>query len=258
MKKISATLLALLLVACFAGNVLAAPSVVVEDPVIVTKTDENGVAYIGQLVDEQGEVTLIPADSGAVVLTPIDAADTAADPEIKEKLDDAYNEIAAAPDLTALDPDLGEPLKEAITVSGSDVPVDNLVVRELFDVTVSGVAADALAAGKSVVVTMDLGVAPDALVIIMTRCETKWEVVPQENIKNNGDGTVDVKFEKLCPVAFVTGTATVTPPVVDDPTPPADEKKGSAWPWVAGAAVAALGGGGAFFAAKNKKKKEQA
>ena len=49
-------------------------------------------------------------------------------------------------------------------------------------------------------VTLDLGVAPGVEVLVMTYKNDQWN--PVEKVVNNGDGTVTVTFEKLCPVVF--------------------------------------------------------
>lgn len=44
----------------------------------------------------------------------------------------------------------------------------------------------------------------------MVNCDgTKWEMVDQKGINTNSDGTVDVTFDKFCPVAFIKDSAAV-------------------------------------------------
>lgn len=49
-------------------------------------------------------------------------------------------------------------------------------------------------------VTFDLGITPGVEVLVMTYKNDQWN--PVEKAVNNGDGTVTVTFEHLCPVAF--------------------------------------------------------
>ena len=58
-------------------------------------------------------------------------------------------------------------------------------------------------------VTLDLGVAPGVEVLVMTYKNDQWN--PVEKVVNNGDGTVTVTFEHLCPVAFAVPEGTETP-----------------------------------------------
>jgi len=54
--------------------------------------------------------------------------------------------------------------------------------------------------GNTVTVTFDLGVAKGTEVIVMVYVDGQW--IPAEKVTNNGDGTVTVVFEEICPVAF--------------------------------------------------------
>lgn len=102
----------------------------------------------------------------------------------------------------------------------------NMVILELVDATwlCGGVNSDhdhpTEVAPKGVVfdITFDLGVAPDALVTVMTYKNDEWN--PIVGVLNNGDGTVTCTFEDLCPVAFSVGDmATVPPKTLDNAMP---------------------------------------
>ena len=54
--------------------------------------------------------------------------------------------------------------------------------------------------GTLLTVDFDLGVPKGIPVIVMTYINGKWE--PVESVVNNGDGTVTVIFEDICPVVF--------------------------------------------------------
>ena len=44
----------------------------------------------------------------------------------------------------------------------------------------------------------------------MVNCDgTKWEMVDQKGINTNSDGTVNMTFDKFCPVAFIKDSAAV-------------------------------------------------
>lgn len=52
----------------------------------------------------------------------------------------------------------------------------------------------------SAVLDFDLGVSPDAVVLVLHFHNGKWE--PVTSTVNNGDGTVTCEFDHFCPVAF--------------------------------------------------------
>ncbi len=96
----------------------------------------------------------------------------------------AYDEIMRAEDLSELN---------------SAVPKD-YVVRDFFDLTLTGTYADIFARGKKLEVVFKLN-AQNA--IVLTRCSdaTGWKQV--ESVTENGDGTITVVFASLCPVAVL-------------------------------------------------------
>lgn len=59
--------------------------------------------------------------------------------------------------------------------------------------------------GNTVTVTFKLGIGKKTDVSVLTYVDGKW--VKAEKVVNNGDGTVTVTFEDICPVAFAVGTA---------------------------------------------------
>lgn len=54
--------------------------------------------------------------------------------------------------------------------------------------------------GNTITVTFDLGVDANAEVLVLSYVNGQW--IPAEKVINNGDGTVTVTFEDICPVAF--------------------------------------------------------
>lgn len=102
----------------------------------------------------------------------------------------------------------------------------NMVILELVDATwlCGGENSDhdhpEEVAPKGVVfdITFDLGVAPDALVTVMTYKNEQWN--PIVEVVNNGDGTVKCTFEDLCPVAFSVGDIATAPPKTLDSVMP--------------------------------------
>ena len=71
---------------------------------------------------------------------------------------------------------------------------------------------------KTLTVTFKLGVSAGTEVVVMTESEGKWDNV--KKTVNNGDGTVTVEFEHLCPVVFAVkeSQSGTTPPKTGDET----------------------------------------
>lgn len=114
-------------------------------------------------------------------------------------------------DITEEARDLLVEVYDAIVAGKMDVPVaEGFVLRELVDISFmdEGCAQkedhadkDEILAeeGKVVKLTVELGVAADAEVVMYAYVDGEW--IEAKELKNNGDGTVDVTFENLCPVA---------------------------------------------------------
>ena len=105
------------------------------------------------------------------------------------------------------------------------LPLDeNYVIRELVDVSWRKTTCvenphphreDLKQEGVLLTVDFDLGVPRDIPVIVMTYIDDEWK--PVESVVNNGDGTVTVVFEDICPVVFCVDPNDVyTPPKTGD------------------------------------------
>ena len=55
--------------------------------------------------------------------------------------------------------------------------------------------------GVTVTITFDMGLCPREVLEVYVYIDGQWVAV--ENVVNNGDGTLTVEFEDICPVAFV-------------------------------------------------------
>lgn len=222
MKKIVVILSAILLVVALAVPSFAAsftPSVEQKGaPTVVSATDADGNAI---------------AD-GEVIVTPVSAADSA-DAAIADGLKAAYEQIKAAATLTDIAPSIGDYLKEI----GSEASVEDLVVRDLFDVSVTGAAAES----SPITVRFNLGLSQSATLIVLHNYEgSNWEIIPDDRVVQNADGTVDVTFDSLSPIAFVVdSTETDTSASTDANAPTSPQTGDSSLPPVAGAGLIALG-----------------
>ncbi len=206
MKRIFAVVMAMILVIIpFATTVSAenfVPSITVKPApdVVGIGEDENGV-IIGYIVNEDGE-TLAIVYEDCIVITSVEEAPESDEipPEAAEILLEVFKDLSS--DDTKLS-SLSEAFNKLVADElGEDKDADDLVIRDLFDVTA---LCDDLKEylpedGTSIDLKFDISIGADEDVFAMTYIDDKW--APVENIKNNGDGTVTVTFEEFCPVAF--------------------------------------------------------
>ena len=172
-------------------------------------------------------------------MTPVSALDQAA-ADISEMLSNAYGQIQQANTIADLVPTIGDFLQTI----GSAAQVADLVVRDVFDVSLTGTAAEYLAQeGNNITLRFDLGLAPSATLIVLHNYEgSNWEIIPDDRVVQNADGTVDVTFDSLSPIAFVVdSTETDTSASTDANAPTSPQTGDSSLPPVAGAGLIALG-----------------
>ena len=245
MKKLALFLSVLLIAVTLAAPVSAAvnfnPSVEQKPaPTVDTVTDANGNEVSAIIRDQNGEeVHGVSIDSGELIVTPISQASQAAQ-AISEMLTNAYEQIQQADTIADLVPTIGDFLQTI----GSAAQVADLVVRDVFDVSLTGTAAEYLAQeGNNITLRFDVGVAPSATLIVLHNYEgSNWEIIPDDRVVQNADGTVDVTFDSLSPIAFVVdSTETDTSASTDANAPTSPQTGDSSLPPVAGAGLIALG-----------------
>lgn len=245
MKKLALFLSVLLIAVTLAAPASAAvnftPSVEQKPaPSVDPITDSNGNEVSAIIRDQNGEeVHGVSIDSGELIVTPISQASQAAQ-AISEMLTNAYEQIQQADTIADLVPTIGDFLQTI----GSASQVADLVVRDVFDVSLTGTAAEYLAQeGNNITLRFDLGLAPSATLIVLHNYEgSNWEIIPDDRVVQNADGTVDVTFDSLSPIAFVVdSTETDTSASTDADAPTSPQTGDSSLPPVAGAGLIALG-----------------
>ena len=245
MKKLALFLSVLLIAVTLAAPASAAvnftPSVEQKPaPTVDPITDSNGNQVSAIIRDQNGEeVHGVSIDSGELIVTPISQASQAAQ-AISEMLTNAYEQIQQANTIADLVPTIGDFLQTI----GSAAQVADLVVRDVFDVSLTGTAAEYLAQeGNNITLRFDLGLAPSATLIVLHNYEgSNWEIIPDDRVVQNADGTVDVTFDSLSPIAFVVdSTETDTSASTDANAPTSPQTGDSSLPPVAGAGLIALG-----------------
>lgn len=219
----------------FTGSVEQKPA-----PTVEPITDENGNEVAAIIRDQNGN-EVAGVDATQLTITPV--SDLANAPEeIREMLEAAYEQIQQAETIDDLVPDVD--LNTVLQEMGSAASVDDLVVRDVFDVSVSGAAAEYLAQdGNNITFRFALNIAPTATLLVLHNYEgSNWELIDNDRVVINADGSVDVTFDSLSPVAFVVDKTETDTSVSTDANAPTSPQTGdSTLPPVAGAGLMVLG-----------------
>lgn len=231
----------------------AAPADKAEDA--VKPAEKTAMEAVGVIKKADGTTVEVKAES--IKVTPVtDIKDAPA--EVKEALEKADKQIKEVKDLKEMVPDIVDVLKEVNKVKGTDVKTEQLVVRDLFDVTLDEESKAILAEGGEITIKFNVEVADDEVLIVLHNYEgDKWETIANDKVKVNADGTVEVTFTSLSPVAFVTADKTAAPE--EDAEAPAEteepaEKEGGMSTGVIVVIVLIIVAVVAYFAMKGKKK----
>ncbi len=152
-------------------------------------------------IEDKGAPT-VGESNATVVVTPVRDAETSTEisAEAKAALTAAYKELSAAgAELSKLCTGLDAVVSKAL---GAEKNANDLVVRDLFDVT-----AKDLAAGTALKVTFKLNVTAEQFVAAMVKVDGAWKTV---EVVNNGDGTVTCTMAEPGAVALMVPSADVS------------------------------------------------
>ena len=174
MKKIISLVLVLMLCVALSATAMAgfAPSVTYE---------EEAKAFLTEATFDEGIVT-----EKLIVTTELDAEEktTAISQEERDLLLDVIKQVE----------------EETMVIPFSE----GFVLRELVCIDFVPEAADMAEElkeeGVTLTATFDLGVDADVEVEVFSYIDGEW--IAAVSVTNNGDGTVTVVFEDICPVAF--------------------------------------------------------
>jgi len=218
LKKISVTLVAIAMVTAMAVPAFAADftsSVTGKSaPETVTTTNSSGETVAAIIYDANGKETAsIPV--GSLTVTPVSEAKTA-NASVSKQLTAAYEQLKTTP-LVSIAPALAD----AVKTYSPQMTVEDLVVRDLFDVSLDNSAKEQLAKnGNAIKIQFALNLPSDALLLVLHNTEgTTWELIADNKVVRNSDGSVTVEFDSLSPIAFLTdGGSLATDP--NAPTSP--------------------------------------
>ena len=255
MKKIRSLLLAGILVLSLSAPAFAAeftPSVESKAaPEVVTQKDSSGNECAAIIYDADGkELVGVPTDD--LIVTPVSSTDDTVSAEVKAALESAYEQLQSVSSLAELSSDLESVIKEV----SADLTLDDLVVRDLFDVTVTGAYAEYLSQdGASISIRFKLSADAESLAAVLHNVEgTTWETVSNDRITRNSDYTADVVFYSLSPVAFLfdAGKLDVDP---DAPNSPQTGEPASYAVWFAAGGVIIIAAVASVIVKKRSSKK---
>ena len=206
MKRLLALLIAIAMMFTLALSATAAEFVEsitnkgAPELVIIDKL--NGKDVVGFITDPNGN-KLTTEYLDCLIITSIAEALQGVDmPEdAKEELLKVFEELKKS-DLKLSDicPALTDIVKEKW---GKDKSADDLVIKDLFDLSdvCDDIGKFLPEDGSTLDLTFDIGIKPGSFVAAMVYVDGKW--VPVVDCVNNGDGTITVKFDQICPVAFL-------------------------------------------------------
>lgn len=250
MKRVFILLLAAVMTLTMAAPAFAAgftPSVTAKPaPTVVPQIGEDGKEYDAIIRDSNGNVSA-NVSSGALIVTPVSEADIAS-AEIKSRLETAYQAIQSASSLT----ELNSQLEQTIKAISSDISVDDLVVRDLFDVALMGDYAQYLQEpGSTITVRFELSADSALLLAVLGSMDgVTWSIVSDDLIGRDGY-IVEIVLERLGVFAFVFDNSKLSVDPNGPKSPQTGVTSGHSIGWLA-AGGAAIFAAAVYFARKKR------
>lgn len=195
--------LCLMSVSAFAENFT--PSVEQKGaPNVVFTVNQLGNEISAVIKDDKGqEIVEIPYND--LIITPISKANDA-DENVRIKLQNAYSQIKSAETLNDLTADVGSFLK----LNAPDVNVEDLVIKDLFNVSLSDTYADYIT-NNNITVTFKIDTNASNLLMVLDNYDgNNWRIIPESKISFDEDENVVITFDSLSSVAFVVDGSKLT------------------------------------------------
>ena len=120
------------------------------------------------------------------------------DAKIKADLEAAQKLLADTKDLTSIAPKLADVMKDMKI----ETAVEDLAVRDLFHLALTGDAEADFKADKKITLTFDVELEDGQNLIVMVQNGDQWDVVPAADVKVE-DGKATVTLTQLGIIAFV-------------------------------------------------------
>lgn len=199
MKRTVAVLLAIFILCS-----LAVPAAAEDFVPSISYKDHPEVPNPPELTDKEDK-TEEKLDDGCVVIIPVSDA---ADKPVKDRTEEEQLLV-----------DLYEQLEDGSMKLPYEEGSEDMVIRDLVVVEMEcedGHVEDLKKPEKQLKVDFDLGVDANTEVVVMAYIDEQW--VPLAGVVNNGDGTITILLDELCPLAFSVPADTLAPvPPTGDP-----------------------------------------
>ena len=211
MKKLMATLIAVMLVLVMAMPALGSPATPSAEQTRasggVKQNDKNCTKQDFLLFDANGnELTQAEANPGAealtLVVTPYASKDSAPAAEIKTILENAKKSLDAAGNLSALSSEA----QSILDAQGKGGKINDMQAADLFDVSFMR-GNTYVAFGESGAATVGIAfktslTSKDPVLVFVSCDGNTWDIASDAKVAD--DGTLTVNFDKFCAVAFAT------------------------------------------------------
>ena len=207
MKKLLASVMAIVMALTITISATAAsfvPSIENKGAPDLIVLDEDDQGFIvGDITDKDGN-KVSTEYSECFIITPIaDALDPNKNvpDSIRVPLVEQYEIVCdESTKLSELCPDLNDIVKEKWD---KDKNADDLIIKDFFDISgnCTNIEEHLSEDGNTLELTFKVGVSADTFITAMIYVDGKWQ--PVVDTINNGDGTVTIKFQDICPVAFL-------------------------------------------------------
>lgn len=189
MKKTLFILVSVVLMVALLGSITASaifiPSPIANGGINVVRQDFNGESYKALIMNGSSwDDALAGVPDGDIIITPYQDIDSAPDAVDKEFFKQAENELESASSLKDLNSGLSE----------------NAVLKDLFDITVTGTYADMIAQGNNLKISFKVGNI-NGKFKVMVRGANGWVLI--DNVKMSDDGIVTMLLSEVGPVAFI-------------------------------------------------------
>ena len=181
-----------------------------EAPEVITFSGTDGEKYSAYIRNSAGAVITMVPDKNYIVTTAISESLYTADIQTYEHLESNFGDIITAENVGVLKSDKAEgtiaaDLDAALAAMNLDITHEQLVIKDLFEVTAYGDYVDYMYdEGSYLEVTFDAKLDPSKpLVVIHSADSVAWHIHPAEEVKVAADGTVTLKMYDLGAVAFL-------------------------------------------------------
>lgn len=211
MKKLVTFVLTMMLFASMSLSVFATsgsfvPSITQKAAPAIVATEEvteDGQKIIGTVVIAGTNEEVHKAVEGTLLVTAITEVDDA-DHLTEEKIEELQTIFEEFSNGTQKLSETSEAFVNHVKeVLGEDKSADDLVIKDLFDVTITSEELENHLAQEDtrINLTFDAGLEKDQFVAVMLFKNNEWLMA--ENATNNGDGTVTATFDHFCPVMII-------------------------------------------------------